>query len=338
MVNKIKLLGNSINSSFSKNPDHPLFVNFECTYRCNMRCVFCNVWRKNLFPKEATTQEFKKRLLECWKLGCLLASFTGGEPLLRKDIGELLEFSSKRLGLLTAMVTNGILLDEKIDDISNFVDVLYVSFDVNKKTLFNRIRGVNAFDRVKKNVELAKSVGVKISLFPVITADTFKFLDETIDFARSLDIPVHFTAVQNVPREFMEASDSRKMKIRDSDAVIKKLVEEKKKYGKIHFDFNHFKFLRLGGWSKFVGCSAASTTVSLKPDASVSLPCPYFTLATIKKSQNLKEHWNSKKARAVRKECGGWEFCKNCSIRCMYEASIVKRPSLAVKWVKNEIF
>ena len=49
-----------------------------------------------MFPNEASTLEFKKKLLECWDLGCLVVSYTGGEPLLREDIEELLEFSNKK--------------------------------------------------------------------------------------------------------------------------------------------------------------------------------------------------------------------------------------------------
>ena len=155
-----------------------------------MKCVFCNVWRKKNYENEATTIELKQRLLECWNLGCSVASFTGGEPLLRKNLGKLLEFSSKKLGLFTGVVTNGILLVKKLDKISKYTNFLAVSFDVNDKQSFNRIRGVNAFEKVKKNIELAKRMGVEIDLFSVITKQTFEFIDDTIEFAKSFDLPI----------------------------------------------------------------------------------------------------------------------------------------------------
>jgi len=124
-----------------------------------MKCTFCNVWRKNFFEVEATTLDLKRRLFECWDLGSLVASFTGGEPLLRKDIGQLLKFSSKDIGFFTGLVTNGILLDKNIDVLSKYTDFLAVSFDVNHKEVFNRTRGVDAFDIVKKNIKNAKKLG-----------------------------------------------------------------------------------------------------------------------------------------------------------------------------------
>jgi MoaA/NifB/PqqE/SkfB family radical SAM enzyme len=330
-------LRSRVRTLFDENPVHPLFVHFECTYRCNMKCTFCNIWRKNLFKNEATTSELEQRLLECWDLGCSLVSFTGGEPLLRKDVGELLEFSSRKLGLFTGLVTNGILLDKKIDVLSKYVDALAVSFDVNHEQTFNRTRGVDAFEKVKKNIEYAKRMGVEMELFSVITKETFKFIDDTIEFAKSLELPIHFSPVDNVPREFMELTDAQGMKVDESGKVLRKLREEKRKYKKIHFESDYFKFQALGGFGNTIRCSSASTTISLKPDASVALPCPFFTLMTIKKGDNLRDGLKSEKARSIIEQCGRWDFCKDCSVNCMYVVSLIKYPYLMIRWIKDKL-
>jgi len=320
----------------NENPVHPLFVHFECTYRCNMKCAFCNIWRKNIFENEATTSELNQRLLECWDLGCSIVSFTGGEPLLRKDLGKMLEFSSRKLGLFTGLVTNGILLDKKIDDLSKYVDSLAVSFDVNNKQTFNRTRGVNAFEKVKKNIEYARRMGVEIELLSVITKETFEFIDDTIEFAKSLELPIHFSPVDNVPREFVDVTEAQGMKV-ESGTVLRKLKEEKSKYKKIHFESDYFKFRALGGFGNTIRCSSASTTISLKPDASVALPCPFFTLMNIKKGENLRGGLNSEKARQIIEHCGKWDFCKDCSVNCMYVVSLVKYPHLLLRWIKDKL-
>ena len=339
--NKINLVGSFLRSRvrtfFDENPVHPLFVHFECTYRCNMKCVFCNVWRKNIYENEATTQDFKQRLFECWDLGCSIASFTGGEPLLRSDIGKLLEFSSRDVGLFTGLVTNGILLDKKIDALSKYTDILAVSFDVNNKQLFNRTRGGDSFDKVKKNIEYAKRLGVELELLSVITKETLEFIDDTIEFAKSLELPIHFSAVDNVPREFVDASDAQEMKINETGTVLKKLREEKRKYKKLHFETDYFRFQSLGGFNNFIRCSSASTTVSLKPDASVALPCPFFTLMEIKKGESLRAGLKSEKAKNIIEHCGEWDFCKHCSINCMYVASLIKHPYFLMRWIKDKL-
>jgi MoaA/NifB/PqqE/SkfB family radical SAM enzyme len=330
-------LRSRVHMFLNKNPVHPLFVHFECTYRCNMKCTFCNIWRKNIFKNEATTAKLEQRLLECWDLGCSIVSFTGGEPLLRKDLGRLLEFSSRKLGLFTGLVTNGILLDKNIDVLSKYVDSLAVSFDVNHKQTFNRTRGVNAFEKVKKNIEYARSMGVEIELLSVITKETFEFMDDTIEFAKSLELPIHFSPVDNVPREFMEVTNAQGMKVDDAGTVLKKLSEEKRKYKKIHFESDYFKFQALGGFGNTIRCASASTTISLKPDASVALPCPFFTLMKIKKDENLRNRLKSEKARSIIGQCGKWDFCKDCSVNCMYVVSLVKYPYFLIRWIKDKL-
>lgn len=302
-----------------------------------MKCAFCNVWRKNIFENEAATPELEQRLLECWDLGCSIVSFTGGEPLLRKDLGKLLEFSSRKLGLFTGLVTNGILLDKKIDVLSKYVDSLAVSFDVNHKQTFNRTRGVDTFEKVKKNIEYARRMGVEIELLSVITQETFEFIDDTIEFAKSLELPIHFSPVDNVPREFVDVTDANKLKVDEAGKVLKKLNEEKRKYKRIHFESDYFKFQALGGFGNTIRCSSASTTISLKPDASVALPCPFFTLMTIKKGENLRERLKSEKVRSIIEQCGRWDFCKDCSVNCMYVVSLVKYPYLLIRWMKDKL-
>ncbi len=326
-----------MHSLLNENPINPLFVHFECTYRCNMKCAFCNVWRKNIYKNEATPLELKERLSECWNLGCSLVSFTGGEPLLRKDLGKLLEFSNRNLGLFTGLVTNGILLDKKFSDLSRYTDSLAVSFDVNDKQTFNRTRGIDAFEKVKKNIETAKRMGLEIDLFSVITKETFEFIDDTIEFAKSLELPIHFSPVDNVPREFMEVTETQRMKVDEANSVLKKLDEEKKKYKKIHFERDYFKFQSLGGFNNVIQCFSASTTISLKPDASVTLPCPFFTLMEIKKGEKLKDGLKSEVVKGIIKECGKWDFCRNCSINCMYVVSLVKYPYLLLRWIKDKL-
>ena len=77
-----------------------------------------------------------------------------------------------------------------------------VSFDVNNRQIFNQTRGVISFDTVKKNITYAKRMGVEVELLSVITKETFEFIDDTVEFAKSLELPIHFSAVENVPRAF----------------------------------------------------------------------------------------------------------------------------------------
>jgi len=329
-------LRSRIHALLDNDPVHPMFVHFECTYRCNMRCAFCNIWQKNLYPTEASTAELKQRLWECWDLGCALVSFTGGEPLLRSDLGELVNYSGRDLGLFTGLVTNGLLIDKKLNELRN-LDILTVSFDVDDRELFNRTRGVDAFRKVKENIRLAKRSGLEPELLSVITRETLPFMDDTLEFAKSLELHIHFSPVDTVPREFMEASEAKNLKLPNPEAVLAKLKEAKKDYKKLHFEKDYFRFQAMGGFGGALRCSSASTTVSLKPDAAVALPCPFFTIMSIKKGVKLRDGLKTERAQKIIDLCGTWCFCESCSVNCMYVASLTRHPRLLVKWLRDKL-
>lgn len=315
---------------------HPLFVHFECTYRCNMVCSFCNIWRRNLFPIEASTSEFKRRLLDCWDLGCVVVSFTGGEPLLRGDIKELLNFSSHEVGFYTGLLTNGLLLGKRLNDIVKNVDFLAVSFDVNDEKMFNATRGAETYMIVKKNIEKAKSAGVDINLFSVLTKANLELIDSVIEFAEDLDVSIHFSPVGSVPRELLETSDATSLRLTDVESVLETLNVKKKKYSRIHFEPDYFHLHANGGFNRVMRCASASTTISLKPDASVSLPCPFLTLHSVDKGTPLQGALKTDIVRDLVRNCGGWSSCANCSINCMYVVSLPKYPYHAVRWIANK--
>jgi MoaA/NifB/PqqE/SkfB family radical SAM enzyme len=302
-----------------------------------MKCAFCNIWRQKIYKKEATTFEIENRLVECWDLGCSIISFTGGEPLLRKDIEQLIKFSKKNIGLFTGLVTNGILLDKKIEKISKYTDALAVSFDVNNKEIFNRTRGSKSFKIVKNNIKKAKKMGIEIDLLSVITNESYQFLDDTIDFAKSLELPIHFSSVDNVPRESVDVSGVQNLKVNNLEEVLNRLSKEKKEYKKIHFEKDYYRFQSVGGFNKVIGCSSASTTISLKPDASIALPCPFFTILKIKNSKKISDAFKTEKIKTLVKECGNWDFCRTCSINCMYVVSLIKNPYFLIRWIKDKM-
>ncbi|PLZ35691.1 molybdenum cofactor biosynthesis protein MoaA, partial [Fischerella thermalis WC559] len=105
----------------------PLVANYYLTYRCNARCHFCNIWA--LEPgKEADFETIKHNLQDLRRLGVKYVDFTGGEPLLRQDVGQIYT-EAKRQGFYTSMTTNTILYPHKAKEIQGLVDFLNFSLD-----------------------------------------------------------------------------------------------------------------------------------------------------------------------------------------------------------------
>jgi len=120
---------------------HPIYLIHAVTARCNARCGFC-AWNPEFYEgsDEMTTEETKNLYRQARAAGFIGLSMWGGEPLLRKDIGEITRYA-KNLGLLTQMVTNGALLDKKLDDVLPHLDRICISVD-HPSSKHDQMRGV----------------------------------------------------------------------------------------------------------------------------------------------------------------------------------------------------
>ena len=92
----------------------PLVMSWNVTRECNMKCSHCyiNATEKKL-DNELTTKEGKNLMDQIYQVSSPLLILSGGEPLLRQDIFELIEYGSKK-GLKMGLGSNGYLIDEDV--------------------------------------------------------------------------------------------------------------------------------------------------------------------------------------------------------------------------------
>lgn len=134
----------------------PQTATFELLYQCNLKCKMCYLRleevQKKLKPKKIlTTAQIKKIIDKIPKLTSI--SFTGGEPLLRKDIFEILEHSRQRHR--TGLISNLVLADNnKIKKLLSLkLGALMFSLD-GDKDCHEKIRGKGSYEATFKNAEL----------------------------------------------------------------------------------------------------------------------------------------------------------------------------------------
>lgn len=117
----------------SLTPNRPYHAQWLLTRRCNYRCRSCTIWREQQRVEEISTDEIKSGLDVFRKLGVIEVVFSGGNPLLRDDIGEILDYASRYF--VTTVYDNGSLAAKKIDALRN-VDFVAISLDtLDKKKL-----------------------------------------------------------------------------------------------------------------------------------------------------------------------------------------------------------
>ena len=166
----------------SLTPNRPYHAQWLLTNRCNYRCRGCNVWRGQKRPQEVSTEDVKKGLGILHDLGVIEIVLSGGNPLLRDDIEEILECSSRYF--LTTIYDNGSIAPKKIDALKK-ADFVSISLDTLDEKKFDYIRGVKgAWKNAVNAIETLNAEGIRVGVSPTISQLN---LHEILDFTR------HFT-------------------------------------------------------------------------------------------------------------------------------------------------
>lgn len=145
----------------------PIAMTFAITYRCQCNCVHCSAGRHiKKGVKELTTEEAKKVIDDSQKLGVSILAFTGGEPLLREDLFELISHVDKRKAF-PIMFTNGQFLTD--DNVQKLVDAglysLFVSIDSPNPEEHDALRGMPGLYKTAINgLKKMKSKGVMVGI------------------------------------------------------------------------------------------------------------------------------------------------------------------------------
>ena len=154
-----------------------LNINLEVTKRCNARCDFCDYW------KEKTVPELKDYVPVIKKLKPLSVSLTGGEPLLRKDLTDIIASLRQNLGFLfISLITNGALLTKErgVELWKAGLDELSISLDYLDER-HDRERGIPGLTKhILAVVPQLKTAGVKLCFNIVVKKNTYQEIPQIL--------------------------------------------------------------------------------------------------------------------------------------------------------------
>ena len=159
------------------------YLRISLIEKCNLRCTYCMPSAGiQLSPKESlmTPDEVYKIAKVFVHHGVNKIRLTGGEPLLRKDFGAILERLST-LKVSLALTTNGVLLDRYLDDLKRAgLRKLNFSLDTLNPESFNTITLRDQFERVHTNLQMVLNEGFDVKINAVLLKGQNE--DEIIDF------------------------------------------------------------------------------------------------------------------------------------------------------------
>ena len=149
-----------------KEIEKPRLIAFEVTRRCRFNCLHCRANAGDKDSEELNTKQCKKILSSIAKFNKCVIILTGGEPMERSDIYEIIRYGRKR-GLRMVMATCGYLLDEKsIVELKDAgVLALSLSLDGSSAETHDKFRQTKgAFEAVIKAAEIARQAGMRFQI------------------------------------------------------------------------------------------------------------------------------------------------------------------------------
>ncbi len=164
----------------------PLALLAEVTYRCPLQCPYCsNPLELGRYRKELDTSTWVRVFREAAELGVVQLHLSGGEPLVRRDIMELVQEAS-RAGLYTNMSTGATVVDDrKLEQLREAgLDHLQVSLLDTEPESNDRLAGAASFDRKRQAVLGAKRLGFPVTLNVVLHRQNLDRIAEVIAIAQ----------------------------------------------------------------------------------------------------------------------------------------------------------
>jgi len=241
-------------------------INLEVTKRCNARCNFCDYW------KEKPTQELKDYVPVVEKLKPLSVSLTGGEPLLREDLPEVIASLRRNFGFLhISLITNGSLLSKTkglelweagLDELSISLDYLDGRHDEG--------RGLPGLTKhiVAVAPELA-AAGVKLCFNLVLKSGNYKEVPQIVRECAAMGIKVS-VSTYNCWRTNNRSHMIERDELRTLAGVIEELKGVKRTLGNLTSSSSYLeKIPDFFGEKIIPGCTAGLNWIQVTPDGMI---------------------------------------------------------------------
>lgn len=290
----------------------PYVLSHGVNARCNLKCSFCDYWKK---PGEEMSQEEIFRMLdEASSFGIGVYNAWTVEPLLREDLPQILKHAKSR-GLITGLVTNGLLLAKRVNELE---DLDYLSVSVDGIKSYQQLRGIE-LENTLEGIRAAKRAGHEILINCVISSKNVGELEDLVHLAEELGTWISFEPLH----ESAGISDSvwKELGIRDRSAhekATRRLMELKRAGAPI---INSLTYLEMISTLKpKFKCHASDIILHVASDGSIE-NCRVHSQPLANVKEGLEEAWRaSKKGREeIVKACPGCLFFGYAENSLLYE-------------------
>jgi len=292
----------------------PIAVRIELSNRCPNRCFYCNIW--SIKQKEMTTKQVFKLLDELKQMGTKRISFSGGEPLLRDDIGEIIDYCDS-LGMVPEMNSRGFLIDEKIDKIKK-LKLLKISID-GPKEVHDYLSGrKGSFEEAVHALELATKNGIKTIITVTITKQNIQYFDFLIELAKKYNSMIAFQPLKLLSRGVSNMDNIWPEKEEYTKAIAKLISYKLHNNGIMRNSLIGLKHIYHWPVYQKLKCSAGKLFCIIDTDGTV-YPCDRIQYKEELPNcieLGFKQAWQ--RLKNVKLRCSGCGFCGSLELNFLY--------------------
>ncbi len=279
----------------------PFWLLAELTYRCPLQCPYCsNPVEIAKYNDELSTQDWIRVLREGRKMGATQLGFSGGEPLLRRDLEELIS-EARELGYYTNLITSGVGMDE--DRIVAFkkagLDHIQVSFQASNEELNDYLGASKTFQHKLQMANLVKQYEYPMVLNIVLHRQNIEQIREILDMTIELKadyVELASTQYYGWSRINLDNLLPTREQLQQAEKVVVEYQDKMKDKMKIIYVIPDYFETRpkacMNGWG--------SIFLTIAPDGT-ALPCHAAAQLPGLNAPNVKEHsiewiWNESSA------------------------------------------
>lgn len=216
-----------------KNPTNffPPTLSIKLTDRCNYHCITCNHYQMGDKRSELTLQQWQYVLRDFKEMGGFSVRFTGGEPLLRKDIDSLVSYA-KSLGLRVSIATNGSLLTEEQVGLFRKESVGRVTISMHgKEETHDSIVGIKgSWKKLDSIIRHMRRIELPVGIAFTIIKRNIGEIEAIVKYAKDLDIAVEFNIFHNNLYFSQGIDSSIGPSVEEMRGATNLLIELKRKY------------------------------------------------------------------------------------------------------------
>ena len=283
------------------NRSRPLWLLAELTYRCPLQCPYCsNPVEIAKYNDELSAEDWIRVLQQARKMGATQLGFSGGEPLVRRDLEELIT-EARRLGYYTNLITSGVGMDA--DRVKAFkeagLDHIQISFQASNEELNNYLGGTKSFRHKQEMARVVKEFEYPMVLNIVLHRKNVDQIRDILDMTVELNadyVELASTQYYGWSRVNIDQLLPTRGQLARAEVVAKEYQEKMKDRMKIIYVIPDYFENRpkacMNGWG--------SIFLTIAPDGS-ALPCHAAAQLPGLKFPNVRDHsidhiWNDSDA------------------------------------------